>query len=58
MQKRVNEILYPPKKPLDEIAEEVIRGEWGNGEERYRRLTDAGYNYEQVMRRVNEMLYG
>ena len=58
VQKRVNEILYPPRKTLDEIAEEVIRGEWGNGEERYRRLTDAGYNYEQVMRRVNEMLYG
>ena len=58
VQKRVNEILYPPKKSLDEIAEEVIRGEWGNGEERYRRLTDAGYNYDQVMRRVNEMLYG
>ena len=58
VQKRVNEILYPPRKTLDEIAEEVIRGEWGNGEERYRRLTDAGYNYDQVMRRVNEMLYG
>ena len=58
VQKRVNEILYPPKKSLDEIAEEVIRGEWGNGEERYRKLTDAGYNYEQVMRRVNQMLYG
>lgn len=58
VQKRVNEILYPPKKPLDEIAEEVIRGDWGNGEERYRKLTDAGYDYYQVMRRVNEMLYG
>lgn len=58
VQKRVNEILYPPRKSLDEIAEEVIRGEWGNGEERYRKLTEAGYDYYQVMHRVNEMIYG
>lgn len=57
VQKRVNEILYPPKKTIDEIAAEVIRGEWGNGEERYRRLTEAGYNYDQVQRAVNQMLY-
>ena len=57
VQKRVNEILYPPQKTLDEIAREVIRGDWGNGEERYRRLTEAGYNYHQVQRRVNEILY-
>ena len=58
VQKRVNEILYPPLKPLDVIAREVIRGEWGNGEERYRRLTEAGYDYYQVQRRVNEILNG
>lgn len=57
IQKRVNEILYPPKKTIDEIAAEVIRGEWGNGEERYRRLTEAGYNYDQVQRAVNQILY-
>lgn len=57
VQKRVNEILYPPLKPLDEVAREVIRGEWGNGEERYRRLTEAGYDYYQVQRKVNEILY-
>lgn len=56
VQKRVNEILYPPMKPLDEVAREVIRGEWGNGEERYRRLTEAGYDYYQVQRRVNEII--
>lgn len=58
VQKRVNEILYPPLKPIDEVAREVIRGEWGNGEERYRRLTEAGYDYYQVQRKVNEILYG
>lgn len=57
VQKRVNELLYPPKKALDEIAAEVIRGEWGAGTERYRKLTEAGYDYDRVQRRVNEILY-
>lgn len=57
VQKRVNEILYPPKKTIDEITGEVILGKWGNGDERYRRLTEAGYDYYQVQRRVNEILY-
>ena len=46
----------PQLKSLDEIAKEVIRGNYGNGEERKRRLAAAGYNYEQVQKRVNEML--
>ena len=46
----------PQLKSIDEIAKEVIRGNYGNGEERKRRLTAAGYNYEQVQKRVNEML--
>lgn len=58
VQKRVNEILYPPLKPIDEVARETVRGEWGNGDERYRRLTEAGYDYYMVQRRVNEILYG
>lgn len=57
VQKRVNEILYPPKKTLDEIANEVIQGKWGNGDERYRKLTEAGYDYYQVQRAVNQKLY-
>lgn len=57
VQKRVNEILYPPKKSLDEVANEVIRGEWGSGEERYRKLTEAGYNADAVQRKVNQILY-
>lgn len=57
VQKRVNEILYPPKKSLDEVANEVIRGDWSAGEERYKKLTEAGYNYEAVQRRVNQILY-
>lgn len=45
-----------PKKSNEEIAKEVISGLWGNGEERKRRLTDAGYDYKAVQKIVNEML--
>lgn len=44
------------KKSVDELAKEVIRGEWGNGDERYNRLTNAGYNYNEVQAKVNELL--
>ena len=54
VQKRVNEKLY--KKTVDEIANEIIRGEWGNGDERKQKLTAAGYDYSAVQKRVNEML--
>lgn len=43
-------------KSVDELAREVIRGNWGNGEERKRRLTEAGYDYSAVQKRVNELL--
>lgn len=44
------------KKSVSEIATEVIRGNWGNGEERKRRLEEAGYNYHQVQDEVNRQL--
>ncbi len=44
------------KKSIDEIAKEVIRGDWGNGEDRRNRLTNAGYNASEVQAKVNEML--
>lgn len=45
-----------PGKAVDELAREVIRGLWGNGTERKNRLTEAGYDYRAVQRRVNELL--
>lgn len=54
VQKRVNEILNT--KSIDDLAREVIRGDWGNGQERKDRLTKAGYNYEQVQDRVNQLI--
>lgn len=44
------------KKSVDEIAKEVIRGDWGNGQDRKDRLTAAGYDYSAVQKRVNELL--
>lgn len=48
--------VYPAKKSVDEVAREVIQGKWGNGSERKNRLTAAGYNYNEVQKRVNELL--
>jgi len=43
-------------KSIDELANEVIAGKWGNGDERKTKLTNAGYDYSKVQARVNEML--
>lgn len=45
-----------PTKTNYEIAKEVIRGDWGNGQTRKDRLTNAGYDYYAVQARVNDML--
>lgn len=44
------------KKSNEELAEEVIKGLWGNGEERKYKLTVAGYNYTQIQEIVNSKL--
>lgn len=44
------------KKSNEEIANEVINGAWGNGEDRKKRLTDAGYNYTVVQAIVNKKM--
>lgn len=44
------------KKSIEELAQEVIDGKWGNGQERYDRLTEAGYDYNKVQTKVNEIL--
>ena len=64
VQKRVNEILggttaskLPASKPatvdIEALANAVIRGDYGNGEERKKRL---GANYAAVQARVNQKL--
>lgn len=60
VQARVNELLGQKPKPagktVDTLAREVIRGDWGNGQQRYNRLTAAGYNYNTIQNRVNQLL--
>lgn len=54
-------IIYPAqvnKKSIDELAREVIRGLWGNGQDRKNKLIAAGYDYTVVQNRVNELLSG
>ena len=41
---------------VEALAKEVIQGKWGNGQERYDKLTAAGYNYDEVQGKVNELL--
>lgn len=45
-----------PSKSVDELAQEVIAGLWGNQPERQQRLEAAGYDYYAVQARVNEIL--
>ena len=43
-------------KTNEQIASEVLTGAWGNGEERKRRLTEAGYDYMAVQKIVNQLV--
>lgn len=59
VQAKVNELIgnsapAPAKKSVDEIAAEVLRGDWGNGDDRKARLAAAGYDYATVQAKVNE----
>ncbi|MBO7241790.1 MAG: glycoside hydrolase family protein [Methanobrevibacter sp.] len=61
VQKIVNELLAPnvnkvTKKSNKEIAREVLQGKWGNGATRKKKLAEAGYNYSEVQKIVNELL--
>ncbi|MBQ9250256.1 MAG: SPOR domain-containing protein [Oscillospiraceae bacterium] len=43
-------------KTVEELAREVIAGKWGNGDDRKKALTDAGYDYSAVQQAVNSIL--
>ena len=43
-------------KSIDQLAREVIAGYWGTGLNRKIRLTEAGYDYNAVQKRVNEII--
>lgn len=44
----------PVRKSNEQIADEVIAGAWGNGEDRKNRLTQAGYDYNAIQDIVNK----
>lgn len=46
------------KKSIEDIANEVIAGKWGNGSERKAKIVNAGYDYNAVQTKVNEILTG
>ncbi|MBO5019717.1 MAG: hypothetical protein J6D52_03525 [Clostridia bacterium] len=62
VQKEVNRIAsnptVPTKKTNEQIAREVIAGKWGNGAERKKKLTNAGYNYSLIQKTVNKLVKG
>lgn len=43
-------------KSVDEIANEVVEGKWGNGMDRKQRLAAAGYDYAVVQKKVNRIV--
>ncbi|WP_286821401.1 LysM peptidoglycan-binding domain-containing protein [Mitsuokella sp. UBA4253] len=51
--------LYPTPvtvvETVDELAQEVLDGKWGNGTDRKERLTAAGYDYSAVQAKVNAL---
>ena len=50
------EVVCSKGKTIDEIAHEVIDGKWGSGDVRKNKLIQAGYNYDAVQKRVNELI--
>lgn len=46
----------PARKSNEEIADEVIRGMWGDGEARVQALAQAGYDYNTIQSIVNEKM--
>ena len=45
-------------KSVQEIAQEVIAGKWGNNPDRQNSIEVAGYNYDEVQNAVNMILKG
>lgn len=56
---RVAAPAAPARASVDEVANQVIAGAWGNGPDRTARLQAAGYNAQEVQNSVNAKLgYG
>lgn len=44
------------RKSEEEIVQEIMKGLWGNGEERKQKLQNAGYKYNSIQSKVNEYI--
>lgn len=59
-QKSIDEIIFgksePVRKTNKEIAQEVIDGLWGEGDERKKRLREAGYNPSSITKIVKKLV--
>lgn len=53
--KSINEVT-DKASGLQEIVNNVIRGDYGNGQPRFDKLTEQGYNWARVQNMVNEQL--
>lgn len=51
-----DEVEHKEKKTYNEIAQEVIKGMWGNGEQRKENLRRAGYDYITIQSIVNQIV--
>lgn len=47
-----------PRKSNDTVANEVLNGAWGNGDDRRANLAAAGYDYATIQNLVNQKLGG
>lgn len=69
LSEKLSNIVEPAKKAMDTVKEvstsitdlgavvdDVILGKFGNGQERFDALTEAGQNYYEVQNKVNETL--
>lgn len=50
--------VKPVQKSIDEVANAVIKGDYGNGRDRREALEKEGYDYNQVQAKVNELMAG
>lgn len=51
-------LRWTAREDLEKVARDVIRGKYGNGNDRKKALRAAGYNYEDVQALVNKILKG
>ena len=60
--KRIDEVTQPAQKAAEavqdfsDVVDKVVNGDFGNGEARFKALTEAGYDWAHIQNLVNEKL--